>query len=180
MSTEPAAQRTLPKNFLLPCVLLLLREERAHGYALLERLHAFGFNKSDPGGLYRALRALEEDGLVRSDWERSEEGPDRRIYEITRAGMEELHARAKKLTESRETLDHFLSRYEEFVALPRRGRGGNPHGQGPESAPAGEREPAPVAEPAPGAEPAPIQSGTPVRAGSPQFAGAAPVDSPPA
>ncbi len=119
MFTEPAAPA--PKNFLRPCVLLLLREEQAHGYALLERLRAFGFTNSDPGGLYRALRALEQEGLVRSDWERSREGPDRRIYEITRAGMEKLHERAKDLVHTRETLDHFLSRYEEFVALrPRR------------------------------------------------------------
>ncbi|CAN5499093.1 hypothetical protein BH20ACT19_BH20ACT19_09810 [soil metagenome] len=114
--TAPA----LPKNFLRPCLLLLLREQPAHGYELLDRLRAFGFETSDPGGLYRSLRKLEDEGLVHSAWEASSSGPARRIYEITRAGMEDLHRRAKALAEARGTLDGFLGRYEEFVALRRR------------------------------------------------------------
>jgi poly-beta-hydroxybutyrate-responsive repressor len=112
-----AAEPALPRNFLRPCVLLLLREQPAHGYDLLERLGALGFTRDDPGRLYRALRALEQEALVRSAWETSDAGPDRRIYELTRAGMEELHAAAKALVGVRDTLDAFLSRYEEFVAL---------------------------------------------------------------
>ena len=107
----------LPKNFLRPCLLLLLREQPAHGYELLERLEPLGFVRDDPGGLYRALRALEAEGLVRSAWEASRVGPDRRIYELTRAGMEELHRLAKGLAEARTVLDRFLSRYGEFVTL---------------------------------------------------------------
>jgi PadR family transcriptional regulator, regulatory protein PadR len=107
----------LPKSFLRPCLLLLLREQPAHGYDLLERLQAFGFDRSDPGGLYRTLRALEADGLVRSAWEKSASGPDRRIYELTRAGGEELHRRAKSLAATAEVLGAYLSRYEEFVEL---------------------------------------------------------------
>lgn len=115
----PEAQPLLPRNFIRPCLLLLLREQPAHGYDLLERLRTFGFDGSDPGGLYRALRRLEEDGLVHSAWEGSDAGPDRRIYELTRAGMEVLHELAKSLAEGRELLDAFLMRYEEFVTLPR-------------------------------------------------------------
>jgi poly-beta-hydroxybutyrate-responsive repressor len=119
MSTDTIA-RALPRNFLRPCILLLLREEPAHGYDLLERLRAFGFSEPDPGGLYRALRGLEKEGLVRSAWESSDTGPRRRIYELRRAGMEELHQRAKALAGTKGVLDVFLSRYEEFVALRRK------------------------------------------------------------
>ncbi len=105
------------RNFLRPCLLLLLREDPAHGYDLFERLAPFGFGRSDPGRLYRTLRALEADGLVRSAWEKSGSGPDRRIYALTRAGMEELHRAARALARTGETLDVFLSRYGEFVAL---------------------------------------------------------------
>jgi poly-beta-hydroxybutyrate-responsive repressor len=122
MSTDGVTP-ALPRSFLRPCLLLLLREQPAHGYELLERLHAFGFDRSDPGGLYRALRALEEEGMVRSAWEVSAVGPDRRIYELTRAGTEELHAQAKSLAATSDILNAFVSRYEEFVALPRGGRG---------------------------------------------------------
>ena len=107
----------LPKEFLRPCLLLLLRERAAHGYDLLERLRALGFERDDPGGLYRALRALERQGLVESSWERSSAGPDRRRYELTRAGKEELHARAAALAAARGILDVFLSRYGEFATV---------------------------------------------------------------
>lgn len=111
------AEVTLPRGFLRPCLLLLLREQPAHGYELLERLRPLGFGGDDPGGLYRALRGLERDGLVASAWEPSDVGPDRRSYQLTRAGMEELHRQAKELVRLRETVDVFLSRYGEFVAL---------------------------------------------------------------
>lgn len=120
MPTEHHAAPALPKSFLRPCVLLLLREQRAHGYDLLERLPAFGFGRSDPGGLYRSLRALEGEGLVDSGWERSATGPPRRIYALTRLGMEELHELATGLAATHEILAGFLGRYEEFVALRRR------------------------------------------------------------
>jgi PadR family transcriptional regulator PadR len=116
-SSVKTASPALPKNFLRPCLLLLLREQPAHGYELLERLRAFGFRGADPGGLYRTLRKLEDEGLVRSAWHQSDAGPQRRIYELSRAGMEELHRKAKALAEASRTLDAFLSRYQEFVAL---------------------------------------------------------------
>jgi PadR family transcriptional regulator len=107
----------LPRNFLRSGILLLLREHPAHGYDLLERLRPLGFVRDDPGRLYRALRSLEQDGLVHSAWERSATGPDRRIYELTRSGVEELHVAAKALVEARDSLDVFLTRYAEFVNL---------------------------------------------------------------
>lgn len=116
MGAETAAAE-LPRRFVRPFVLLLLREQPSHGYELQERLLVFGYAGTDPGGLYRTLRALEAEGHVRSSWERSSEGPDRRIYELTRAGMEHLHEHAQALDRTAHALDLFLSRYAEFVAL---------------------------------------------------------------
>lgn len=124
ISTEPTPAQVLPKNFLRPCLLLLLREHPAHGYDLLERLRPLGFGRDDPGRLYRALRALESDGLVRSDWEKSRTGPDRRTYELTRRGIETLHASARDLIHTGEILQLFLERYTEYTdtEIPRRPR----------------------------------------------------------
>ena len=115
--TELPSSGTLPKNFLRPCLLLLLREQPAHGYDLLERLRPLGFGRDDPGRLYRTLRALEAEDLVHSAWERSESGPDRRTYTLTRPGMEALHASAQELLATTSILEVFLSRFSEFVAL---------------------------------------------------------------
>lgn len=101
----------LPKDFLKPCLLLLLREGTAHGYELIERVEAFGFDHSDPGALYRALRRLESEGLVASIWEPSESGPPKRVYELTGAGVEELDRRASDLAEGERRVDAFIDRY---------------------------------------------------------------------
>jgi poly-beta-hydroxybutyrate-responsive repressor len=104
------ARVVLLKNFLRPCLLLLLHESPAHGYKLRERLRPLGFNRDDPGRLYRALRALEAAKLVRSAWQSSSGGPDRRTYELTRAGEERLRESAEELKAMYSILDSFLCR----------------------------------------------------------------------
>ena len=103
-----------PKNFLRPCLLLLLKEEPAHGYDLLEKLAGFGLPR-DPGGLYRTLRALEHEGLVCSRWEAAVHGRDRRAYQLTRDGEEWLHSWAAALGESRRLIDRYLDRYRTAI-----------------------------------------------------------------
>ena len=118
------ARVVLPKNFLRPCLLLLLHETPAHGYELRERLRPLGFNRDDPGRLYRALRALEGAKLVRSAWQSSSGGPDRRTYELTRAGEERLLEAAEELQAMHAVLDTFLNRCGEssVVAAARTAR----------------------------------------------------------
>ena len=118
ISPDRTPTQILPKNYLRPCLLLLLRERPAHGYDLHERLRPLGFNRDDPGRLYRALRSLESDGYVRSSWEKSSSGPDRRTYELTRAGNEHLNEIAGALIQTSQLVDVFLSRYEDSSATP--------------------------------------------------------------
>ncbi len=107
-----------PKNFLRPCVLLLLLESPAHGYDLLEKLKDFGFHKSDPAGVYRTLRGLEHEGLVHSTWQTSSGGPARRTYTIEREGEDQLHAWALVVDDTRSTLEQFLDRYTLATGQP--------------------------------------------------------------
>jgi PadR family transcriptional regulator PadR len=110
---------SLPRNFMRACLLLLVKETPSHGYDLLERLRALGLRRTDPGGLYRALRAMEQEGLMRSAWETSELGPARRIYELTAEGEDWLHAWAATLWETRSALSDYLERYDAiFSRLP--------------------------------------------------------------
>src|SRR5438105_15023419 len=56
------------ERFVEPSLLLLLREGPLHGYELLDRIPELGLEgRLDVGNLYRLLRALEDEGLVRSD-----------------------------------------------------------------------------------------------------------------
>jgi len=107
----------LPKNFIRPALLLLLKEGGGHGYDLLEKLSELGLPESDPGGLYRTLRWMEQEGLVSSWWVTSDVGPPRRSYHLTPEGEDWLHAWAGALRESRRKVSSFLRRYEQTRRL---------------------------------------------------------------
>ena len=93
------------------CLLLFLAEAPAHGYDLLERIREFGFER-DPGTIYRALRAMEHEGLVQSVWEPSLVGPDRRRYELTEGGARGLDAWVRQLKLTRLLLARYLDRHD--------------------------------------------------------------------
>lgn len=101
------------RGFMQPRLLLQLVKKPAHGYELMEALSVGEDPAPDPGTLYRTLRGLEEDGLVRSAWETGDSGPARRVYELTDQGIEFLHAWAASIRGSRAQLDRFLASYEE-------------------------------------------------------------------
>jgi poly-beta-hydroxybutyrate-responsive repressor len=102
------------ERFAEPALLLLLRERPAHGYDLLEHLPELtGEQRVEMGNLYRLLRALEEEGLVSSEWDDASPGPAKRRYAITPAGVRLLDQWAEALRRSQERTSHFLERYEE-------------------------------------------------------------------
>jgi len=101
-----------PRTYLRPSLLLLLAEAPSHGYDLLEQVRALGVRVAEPSGLYRALRSMDEDGLVSSWWEPSQSGPARRLYVITDAGRSALDAFVVDLRDMRGLLDALLGRYD--------------------------------------------------------------------
>ena len=94
-------------------MLLLLRERPGHGYQLLDELpRVLPAGRVDMGNLYRALRSLEEDGLVSSEWHEELPGPAKRTYRLTDAGRALLDRWAEALRSARGEIDLFLERYE--------------------------------------------------------------------
>src|SRR5260370_25311841 len=93
------------KNWLIPVVLLLLREWSSYGYELMERMASFGFAMMNPGTFYRALRQMEKDGMVNSAWDTSGGGPARRIYSITEAGRRDSKWGAGSVRQNQKTMD---------------------------------------------------------------------------
>jgi PadR family transcriptional regulator PadR len=100
-----------PRNWLVPVILLTLREWNSYGYELMERTAAFGFEAMNPGTLYRTLRQMEKEGVVESEWETSKGGPARRMYTITDAGEAYLDFWAQALEQYRRNMDVFFSLY---------------------------------------------------------------------
>ena len=96
-----------------PALLLLLDGGPAHGYELLERLPTLlGEERVDVGNVYRALRGLEEEGLVVSEWQAELPGPAKRTYTLTPDGADVLAAWRASLGELRESLSPFLDQTE--------------------------------------------------------------------
>jgi|SRR5215470_8646143 len=102
------------ERFVEPSLLLLLRERPLHGYELLERIPELGVEgRVDIGNLYRLLRGLEDEGLVRSEWSADLPGPAKRTYELTDDGRRLLDRWAEALQRAQGTIGGFLARYEE-------------------------------------------------------------------
>lgn len=105
--------RARVERFGEPALLLLLREAPAHGYELIDRLaELLPEERIDMGNLYRVLRSLEEEGIVRSEWDEDAPGPAKRTYELTDDGRALLDAWAESLEGAAEAIGAFLARYE--------------------------------------------------------------------
>ncbi|CAA9448374.1 MAG: Transcriptional regulator, PadR family [uncultured Rubrobacteraceae bacterium] len=101
-----------PRNWLVPVILLSLRESTSYGYKLMEQATVFGFEAMNPGTLYRTLRNMEKDGVVESEWDTiNGGGPARRVYSITNAGEAYLNFWAKSLEQYQRNMDAFFSLY---------------------------------------------------------------------
>ena len=101
----------MPNNWLVPAVLLLLRDVSSYGYDLMKALTRFGFAMMNPGPLYRMLRQMEKDGLVSSSWDTSGQGPARRLYSLTEAGEAYLRLWAGSLGQYRRMMDRLFRLY---------------------------------------------------------------------
>jgi len=99
------------RGIIRACLLLLLDESPGHGYDLLTRLEPMGFDRSNPGRIYRALRWLETADFVEPTWETTGVGPARRVFEITPAGRQAIELTAGRLRKEAKTLEDGMARY---------------------------------------------------------------------
>lgn len=101
-------------KFLEASLLLLLRKESLHGYGLMEQLDALGFDPEELNisTLYRTLHKMEKQGMVISKWQEGEGGPQKRVYEITNQGLEELEDWHQIFQERKKRIQRFMEVYE--------------------------------------------------------------------
>jgi len=109
--SQTGATESWSKNWLVPILLLMLREWSSYGYELMERVATFGLAAMNPGTFYRTLRQMEKEGMVRSSWDTSETGPARRMYSITEAGETYLKYWADSLNQYQRLMDTFFRLY---------------------------------------------------------------------
>jgi DNA-binding PadR family transcriptional regulator len=88
--TCPCQGSTLTR-LLRPALLTVLAGGEAHGYVIVRSLcgmRMFAQSPPDHSCVYRTLKAMEVEGLVRSDWDDSRQGPARHVFRITEAGQQ--------------------------------------------------------------------------------------------
>jgi PadR family transcriptional regulator, regulatory protein PadR len=100
-------------GFLQPCLLLMLHRDDDHGYNLFNSLDEFGLNPEahDPSKVYRALRQMEESGLVTSYEGEGSLGPQRRVYRLTKEGRQYLDTWVQDLRRAKHEIELLLSAY---------------------------------------------------------------------
>lgn len=100
-------------RFIEACLLCLLKEKKSYGYSLLEDLSHFGFSEDEVNIsiIYRNLRNMEKEKLVVSSWLESDQGPNKRIYEITDLGAKELDIWIDFLTDRKKRISLIIDKY---------------------------------------------------------------------
>lgn len=97
-------------------LLLLLGQKPSHGYELIQRLNDADFKsgEADTATVYRNLRRMDKDGLIKSHWEVGESGPGRRLYDLTLQGKESLDLWSQYLTLQIVKLEKFIKAYDKY------------------------------------------------------------------
>ncbi len=89
------------------CVMALIRDTPRYAYELIEALGKTGLLTTE-GTLYPLLSRLRRDGLVKTEWRESTDGPPRRYYELTAEGRRALTAFKNEWTSFRGAVDGIL------------------------------------------------------------------------
>jgi PadR family transcriptional regulator, regulatory protein PadR len=95
-------------------ILRILYETPTYGYQLLNEIEvrSCGCHKLEPGSIYTILRRMEEKGLLASQWEKGDSGPDRRVYTVTDKGAEFLKAGLSTMVRRKQLFDDLIEFYE--------------------------------------------------------------------
>ena len=78
----------LRKGILELAVMGALYHERHYGYSLIRVLSENSSISLKEGTIYPILARLDRDGLVRSGWVESDQGPPRKYYTLTSSGRQ--------------------------------------------------------------------------------------------
>lgn len=106
-----------PERYVQPSLLMGLMAGPSYGYELIQNIQRFNFMEAQPppGMIYRHLRGLEADGLVRSEWQTEGSGPAKRIYRLTADGAAALNLWIAYMRSQRRKLADFIEAYEKMA-----------------------------------------------------------------
>jgi len=93
-------------------LLLQLADAPAYGGMLMKKLeNELPYLFSDSAMIYRSLKDMESNGLVKTSWETKETGKPVKWYTITPKGLEMLDELANDIRKRHANFEYFLSKY---------------------------------------------------------------------
>ena len=105
-------------------ILRIIYDRPSYGYELLKAIEekTCGRHMLETGSMYTLLRRMERRGLLVSKWKHSEtEGPDRRVYKVTKAGKEALRSGLESIAGRKNLMDDLAEFYKKnFESRKRR------------------------------------------------------------
>jgi PadR family transcriptional regulator PadR len=105
-------------RFLRPSVMAVLARAPGglHGYLVAQHLLELPIFRGcppDPTGLYRVLRTMENEGYLRSVWDREGSAPAKRVYRLTGDGLDCLQRWGETLETYAALLQHTVAFVQE-------------------------------------------------------------------
>lgn len=76
----------LLKGVLEGCILAVIDQESTYGYELSLKLQQFGLGNISEGSIYPILLRLQKEKLIAGTMQKSEAGPNRKYYHLTKEG----------------------------------------------------------------------------------------------
>jgi DNA-binding PadR family transcriptional regulator len=109
-----------PANWMVPLLLVRLREGDCRGRELARKVTYPSFEASRPRAVYRALQQMEKEGIIVSRGEGCDRKSSRRKYSITKWGEAYLEYLANALVEYGEEIDLFFRLFDkQYSGKPR-------------------------------------------------------------
>lgn len=98
-------------------ILVIIAEAPTHGYEIAQKMDDFGClikTTGQMGGMYRLLSDLEEEELIKADWETDKPGPAKKIYKITQKGIQRLKELDNHFEDLKGTITSFQNRVRDL------------------------------------------------------------------
>lgn len=114
--TDDGALEVPPVDWMVPFLLVRLREGNCQARELARKANYPDFHGSRPRTTYRTLQQMEKEGMVVSSGNDFERDVSRRRYSITAWGNACLECMANAIGQYGEEIDHFFRLFNEHLA----------------------------------------------------------------
>ncbi|MFW6110283.1 MAG: PadR family transcriptional regulator [Patescibacteria group bacterium] len=94
-------------------LLIELYKKPTYGYELIKKVEELteGRHRIKTGTAYTLLRRMETANLLDSRWENSNQGPEKRVYQVTHKGREYLKSWLEMVVHRRKIIDKLTNFY---------------------------------------------------------------------